>query len=122
MNELRILIADDSKFMRKLIRKIIEGLGHRVIGEASNGEELISLLESIKPDIIFLDINMPEMDGLKALKYIRQKVPEAKVIIVSALAQDSVIEEAKKLGALHFISKPFTVNKFREAIEIAAKG
>jgi len=103
----RILIVDDAHFMRTMIREIFTGSEFSVVGEAENGVEGVRLYKQLRPDLTTLDIVMPEMDGITALKEIIQFDPEAKVIMVSALGQEALITEAINVGAKDFIVKPF---------------
>jgi len=119
MRRLRIVIADDSKFMRTLIKRIIESEGHIVVGEAGNGIELLKLINMFneKPDIVFLDINMPELDGIKTLEILREKYKDLNIVIVSALRRRDIIELASSAGVMFFITKPFTPDKIRDIIK-----
>ncbi len=101
-----VLVVDDAAFMRMRLRKVLEADGHEVI-EASNGHEAVAAYDEHKPDITLMDITMPEMDGLEALRVIRSKHPDAKIIMCSALGQESTVIEAIKSGAKDFIVKPF---------------
>lgn len=114
----KVLIVDDSKFMRVVIRAILERNDFTVIGEAGDGNEAITKSKCSNPDIVILDITMPDMNGLKALEYIHMMNPNIKVVIVSALSQNSMIEEAYSWGAKGFIVKPF---KEEEIIDVLAK-
>lgn len=109
----KILVADDSNFMRQLLIGILNKAGFTEIIEASNGREALEKAESEKPDLILLDIIMPEVDGIEVLKKIS---PGFKILVVSAVGQDSVIEQAKKLGAKGYITKPFDSKKITEEI------
>ena len=101
-----VLVVDDAAFMRMRLSKILTAEGHEVV-EASNGVEAIAAYEARKPDVVLMDITMPEMDGLQALREIRAKFPDAKVIMCSALGQESTVIEAIKSGAKDFVVKPF---------------
>ncbi|MFZ5986811.1 MAG: response regulator [Bacillota bacterium] len=103
----RVLIVDDAAFMRVAIKMMLEKNGFEVVGEAENGAEGIVKYKEFQPDIVTMDITMPEMDGIQALKGIRQHDPDAKVIMVSAMGQEPMIREAVKSGAKSFIVKPF---------------
>jgi two-component system, chemotaxis family, chemotaxis protein CheY len=106
-----ILIVDDSLYMRTMIKDIVEGAGFTVVGQAANGEEAIDLAFSIKPDIITLDNILPDMIGTDILKvYTDEKLP-TKVVMISAVGQESVIQEGLSLGAKAYIVKPFTAEK-----------
>lgn len=103
-----ILIVDDSRTSRRILRGILEGAGHTVVGEAGNGEEGCIMYKQLKPDIVTMDITMPKMDGLEALKVIMHSDSNAKVVMVTAAGQKSKMVEAIKEGASEFIAKPFS--------------
>ncbi|MBE3085971.1 MAG: response regulator [Bacteroidetes bacterium] len=103
----RVLVVDDAVFMRMAIKMILVGNGFEVIGEAENGAIAVKKYKELKPDIVTMDITMPEMTGLEALKEIREFDPEAKVIMVSAMGQEGMVRETIMLGAKSFIIKPF---------------
>lgn len=113
----KILIVDDSKTSRRILRGILESAGHVIVGEASNGEEGCMMYESLKPDVVTMDITMPKMDGLEALEVIRHKDPEAKVIMITAAGQNNKVYAAVKEGAAEFITKPFDDEKILEAVK-----
>lgn len=113
----KIIIVDDAAFMRLNLKQIMEGLGHEVIAEASNGKEAIAAYQSAKPDIMFMDITMPEMDGIEAVEKIKEIDPEAKVIMCSAMGQKKIVINAITAGAKYFIVKPFKKEKIAEAID-----
>ena len=119
---INVLIVDDLAFIKIVLRDILEKSGFRVVGEASNGEEAISLYQDKRPDVVLMDITMPGMDGLTALKKIREIDPEARVIICSALGQQRLIVQAIQLGAKDFIVKPFqpqrVVSSLKKALNI----
>jgi two-component system chemotaxis response regulator CheY len=105
-----ILVVDDSKFMRKMLSDILSGEGHRILAEAENGKEAIELYKKLKPDVVTLDIIMPEVekvDAVSALKAMMKVNPLAKVVMVSAMGQEKVVEECIRAGASDFIVKPF---------------
>ena len=106
-----ILIVDDTKLMRRILREIFERNGYNVVGEASNGEEAIKIYERLLPDLTTLDIAMPKMDGITALKAIRKINPMAQIIIVSADGLQKNILAAVKAGAKDFVVKPFEEEK-----------
>jgi len=110
------LIADDSVFMRKLIGKILSDLDIKVVGEASNGYELLELIRKCRPNLIILDINMPKMDGMKVLFELRKLNINARIIVITALSQEWVRNEAVNLGVAAFIAKPFKPDKLKEVI------
>src|SRR5450830_1893805 len=103
----KVLLVDDAIFMRKLIGDILRKSGFEIVGEAGNGYEAISKFKELKPDITFMDITMPEMDGICAVQEIRKFDDSAKIIMCSAMGQDSMVKEALKVGAVDFILKPF---------------
>lgn len=111
-----IMIVDDAAFMRATLKDVITKGGHTVICEAVNGEEAIDKYKIHSPDVVTLDITMPEMDGLEALKQIMQIDANAKVIMCSAIGQQANVLEAIKSGAKDFIVKPFQAERVIEAI------
>jgi two-component system chemotaxis response regulator CheY len=111
----KVLIADDAAFMRMKSASLLKDLGHEVI-EAENGEEAVDLFGKHSPDAVLLDITMPVMDGLEALKAILSKDPSAKVAMVTAMGQQQVIMEAIKAGAKDFVVKPFDASRIEEAL------
>ncbi|MBO1510292.1 response regulator [Metabacillus bambusae] len=112
----RILIVDDAKFMRMTLSNILIKANHEVVGEAENGVEAIELFVKEKPDLVTLDITMPEKNGIEALKEIKQEYPQAKIIMCSAMGQQKMVVEAIEAGAKDFIVKPFDENRVIEAI------
>ena len=112
----KILVADDAMFMRMALRKILEEANYEVC-EARDGEEMIQVYEQEKPDLITLDITMPKMDGLKGLKALKEKHPEAKVIMCSAMGQQAMVLDAIRSGAHDFIIKPFEKGKVLDSIK-----
>lgn len=111
-----VLVVDDAAFMRMRLQKLLTTHGHQVV-EAANGLEAISAYEKHQPDVVLLDITMPVMDGLEALSAIKAKFPDAKVIMCSALGQESTVIEAIKTGAKDFIVKPFQPEVVLAAVE-----
>ncbi len=112
----RVLIVDDVLFMRLKVRNMIEAFGYHVVGEAANGKEAFEKYQYLRPDLVLLDITMPEMDGVDCLKYIKQIDPKAKVIMVSAMGQGEFIKQCFKYGAEYFIRKPFDDEKVRKVM------
>ncbi len=110
-----ILIVDDAEFLRVRISKMLVGEGFEV-AEAENGLKAIESYKSKKPDLVLMDVTMPEMDGLTALKELRKMDPNAKVVMLTALGQESVVLEAVKSGAKDFIVKPFDRDRVMSAI------
>ena len=103
----RILIVDDAIFMRIMLKNILEKHQYEIVGEGSNGAEAIKMYEQLRPDIVTLDITMPQMDGIEALQMIRKFDPNSKIVMVSAMGQESNVRKAISLGAKSFIVKPF---------------
>jgi two-component system chemotaxis response regulator CheY len=112
----RILLVDDSRTSRKILRSILEENGHEVIGEAVNGEEGVAKFKELQPDITTMDITMPVMDGLTALKDIMEIDKNAKVIMVTAAGQKTKMVDAIKYGAAEFLAKPFETTQIIEII------
>lgn len=112
-----ILIADDAAFMRDMLRQIIEDMGWTVVAEAVDGREAITLYREKKPDLVLLDITMPEMDGTKSLKAILAEDPDAQVVMITALGQKDQVLDAIKSGARDFIIKPFDHDRVTETLE-----
>jgi len=115
----RVLVVDDAAFMRKMVSDALSKAGHEVIGEACNGAEAVESFRSLKPELTTLDITMPEKDGLQALGEIMTLDPSARVIMCSALGQESKVLESIKLGARDFVVKPFQPARVQEAVEKA---
>ena len=113
----RVLIVDDAAFMRMMIKDILEKNGFEVVGEASNGQIAVDLYKKEKPDIVTMDITMPDMDGIEAVKQIRAFSPEAKIIMCSAMWQQSMVMDAIRAGAKDFIVKPFQADRVLEAVK-----
>ncbi|MGF7048753.1 two-component system response regulator [Paenibacillus macquariensis subsp. defensor] len=112
----RILIVDDAAFMRMMIRDILTKNGFEVVGEAQDGAQAIEKFKEVRPDLITMDITMPEMDGITALKEIKKIDPSAKVIMCSAMGQQAMVIDAIQAGAKDFIVKPFQSDRVVEAI------
>ncbi len=105
---MKICIVDDAQFIRQILKDIFISLGHQVIAEFSSASQLIENVEDLKPDIVTLDITMPDMDGLTATRILKNIIPDVKVIIISAISQPDIEKEAKKCGAYEFVRKPFS--------------
>ncbi len=116
-----ILIADDLSFMRMIQKEILTERGYTVVGEAADGLEAVEKFKSLRPDLVLLDITMPNMNGLEAMRKIFSLDPHAKVIMCSALGQQNLIVEAIKAGVKDFIVKPFKPERILSAIEKALK-
>ncbi len=115
----RILIVDDAAFMRMMIKNILTSNGYEVVGEAENGLQAVEKYKELKPDLVTMDITMPEMDGIAAVKEIKKIDPNARVIMCSAMGQQSMVIEAIQAGAKDFIVKPFNPQRVLEAVEKA---
>ena len=112
-----ILICDDAAFMRMMIKDILTKNGYNVVGEAENGKVAVYKYAELNPDLVLMDITMPEMDGIEALKAIRAKEPNAAVIMCSAMGQQAMVIEAIQSGAKDFIVKPFQAERVIEAVK-----
>ncbi len=113
-----VLIVDDAKFMRMVLRRILTSQGHTVVGEATNGEEAVEMYAKLRPDVVTMDIVMPKLNGIEAVRRIMQFDPNAKIIMVTALGQETFVLDAIKAGAREFIIKPF---RNEEIIKVVAK-
>ena len=112
----RVLVVDDAAFMRKMVSDALTKGGHEVVGEAGNGAEAVTRFQELKPELTTLDITMPEKDGVTALKQIIAIDPGARVVMCSALGQESKVLESIKLGARDFVVKPFKPERVQEAV------
>ena len=112
-----ILICDDAAFMRMMIKDILTKNGYNVVGEAENGKIAVDKYAELSPDLVLLDITMPEMDGIQALKQIKETDPSALVIMCSAMGQQAMVIEAIQSGAKDFIVKPFQAERVLEAVK-----
>jgi two-component system chemotaxis response regulator CheY len=122
MGEIKFVVIDDAVFMRTLIKRMIEeNSNYIVVGEGSNGYEAIELARKYQPDIITLDITMPEMDGIMAIRGIKEVSPESKILMVSAMGQQGMVIDAIKMGAKDFVVKPFDKSRVQQAIENVLK-
>lgn len=116
-----ILIVDDSRTSRKMLRNLLEQSGHTVVDEATNGEEGILKYKQYHPDIVTMDITMPVLDGIEALRIIMEEDSSAKVVMVTAAGQKNKMVEAVRLGAAEFIAKPFEAGQIEAMIEEVLK-
>ncbi|MCI5959480.1 MAG: response regulator [Lachnospiraceae bacterium] len=112
-----ILICDDAAFMRMMIKDILTKNGYNVCGEAENGLKAVEKYNELKPDLVLMDITMPEMDGIQALKNIKAANPGAMVIMCSAMGQQAMVIESIQAGAKDFIVKPFQADRVLEAVK-----
>jgi two-component system, chemotaxis family, chemotaxis protein CheY len=119
---MRLVIADDSNFIRSKIARAMEAYGLEVVGTAKNGAEAVSLALTAKPDIMTMDITMPELDGIDAIRRIRAQRKEVLILVVSALSDKATAIQALKEGAQGFLCKPFSESELTEAIGELMKG
>ena len=112
-----ILICDDAAFMRMMIKDILSKNGYNIAGEAENGAKAVEKYNELKPDLVLMDITMPEMDGIQALKKIKETDPNASVIMCSAMGQQAMVIESIQSGAKDFIVKPFQADRVLEAVQ-----
>mgnify|MGYP003291384223 FL=1 len=113
----RVLIVDDAAFMRMMLKDILTKNGYEVVGEAENGAKAVEKYKEVTPDLVTMDITMPEMDGISALKNIRSIDSNAKVVMCSAMGQQAMVIEAIQAGARDFIVKPFQADRVLEAVK-----
>lgn len=112
----KVLFVDDSSYMRSILKKIVLGDRFELAGEAADGEEAVTRYRELKPDLVTMDIIMPKADGITAVRRIREEDPEARIIMVSAMGQQSMVIEAIQAGARDFIIKPFQPPRVHEAL------
>lgn len=116
----RVLLVDDLDFMRIAIREILEINGFQIAGEAENGQQGVNLYFELKPDVVVMDITMPVMNGIKALKAIKKQDPNAVVVMCSSLGQHEYVIRSIQLGAKDFVVKPFRAERIISAVKKAA--
>jgi len=114
---LKVLIADDALFMRNLLKDILTKVGYSVVAEATNGEEAVALYRKHQPDLVTMDIVMPLKSGIEALEEIIKEDPYARIVMCSALGQESLVLEAVQAGAKDFIVKPFKEERVVEVVK-----
>ena len=112
-----VLIVDDAVFMRMKLKDILEKNGYTVVGEAQNGAEAVQLFQEVHPDLVTMDITMPEMNGIEALKKIKEIDSSAKVVMCSAMGQQGMVMDAIRSGAVDFIVKPFDTNRVIDSLD-----
>jgi two-component system chemotaxis response regulator CheY len=117
----RILIVDDAKFMRLTLTNILKKANHEIVGEADNGRKAVQMYRELKPDLVTMDVTMPEMSGIEAVKEIRSEFPDAIIIMCSAVGQQRMVVEAIETGAKDFIVKPFDESRVLDAINRVLK-
>lgn len=115
----RVLVVDDAAFMRMMVKDILSKNGYEIVGEAENGMKALEKYQELKPDLVTMDITMPEMDGITAVKEIKKVDPAAKVVMCSAMGQQAMVIEAIQAGARDFIVKSFQADRVLEAIRKA---
>lgn len=113
----RVLVVDDASFMRMMVKDILTKNGYEVAGEAENGQKAIEKYNELSPDLVIMDITMPEVDGIEAVRRIRASDPEAKIVMCSAMGQQAMVIEAIQAGAKDFIVKPFQADRVLEAVK-----
>ncbi|AUS96337.1 two-component system response regulator [Clostridium thermosuccinogenes] len=113
----RILVVDDAAFMRMMIKDILTKNGYEVAGEAENGAKAVEKYKELNPDLVIMDITMPEVDGIQAVKEIRKINGESKIIMCSAMGQQAMVIESIQAGARDFIVKPFQAERVIEAVK-----
>lgn len=115
----RVLLVDDASFMRMMLKNILIGSGYEIAGEAENGNKAIEQYKALKPDLVIMDIIMPEMGGIDAVREIMKINPGAKILMCSSMGQQSLVVEAIQAGAKDFIVKPFQPSNVLEAVKKA---
>lgn len=115
----RILVCDDSMFMRMLLGKLLKEAGHEIVDEAGDGNQAVQLYQQHRPDLVTMDITMSHLDGIRAAKKIHELDPTARVIMVTAIGQRQVIEDANQAGASGFIIKPFAPKEVLRVVNSA---
>lgn len=116
-----IQIVDDSRYLRLMIKKILKRHGHEIIAEAGTGEEAVEQYKEFRPDLVTMDVVMPKLNGLMAIKEIMALDPKARIVVVTALGHEPLIRQALKLGAKDFVVKPFKVEQLVQSVEGALK-
>ena len=122
MTSYTVLLCDDALFMRTMLRGIVASAGYEVIGEAENGRVAVDLYATLRPDIVVMDMVMPEMSGVDAVRQIRQFDPSARIVMCSAMGQMQLVSDAIAAGACGFITKPFTASRVLEALVDCTEG
>lgn len=118
----RVLIVDDALYMRTMIKDILSSSGRfQIVGEAANGREAVERYAELSPDIVTMDIVMPELDGIEATREILRRAPEAVIVMCSALGQEALVIESIAAGAKDFIVKPFTAEKVLKVVDNVAR-
>jgi two-component system, chemotaxis family, chemotaxis protein CheY len=113
---LRVLLVDDSPVIHNLLRKVLEKNGYEVCGDAKNGKEGLEMFLSLHPDLVFMDVSMPMMNGIEATQEIKKNKPDTKIIMLSAMGDEAILSEARESGINLFLKKPFDEYKIISAI------
>lgn len=121
MDSLDILVVDDSPIIVRKLSMLLEGVGYRVVGTAATGKEAIAAYKACKPDVVTMDITMPDMDGIEATRSIMSEFPDAKIIMVTSHGQEKMVLDALKAGAKGYVLKPFQQHKVYEVVQKACK-
>lgn len=122
MTSYTVLLCDDALFMRAMLRGIVSSGGYEVIGEAGDGRAAVELYATLRPDVVLMDMVMPEMSGVDAVRQIRAFDPSARIAMCSAMGQQQLVSEAQNAGAMGFITKPFTASRVLEALNELVNG
>ena len=117
MSSNTVLVCDDAVFMRTMVSDILSQAGFTVVGEAENGKQAVEKYQQLKPDLVTMDIIMPEMGGIEAVKKITQLDPGARILMCSAMGQQALVQEALQAGARDFVVKPFQPSRVLEAVQ-----
>ena len=118
----RVLIVEDAPYIREVFRDALELHSHVIAGEAINGVEAIDKYRALKPDVVLMDLLMPVMDGISAIKKIIEFDPKAKIVVVSAISKRSIRDEAMRAGAIDFVAKPFGIKRLLDSVSDACSG
>ncbi|UUZ81752.1 response regulator [Paenibacillus sp. P26] len=112
----KVMVVDDAAFMRMLLKTMLSEAGHEIVAEATNGLEAVKAYMTVRPDVVTMDITMPEMDGVATVKEIRKLDPQAKIIMCSAMGQKAMVVDAISSGAKDFVVKPFQKDRVLESL------
>jgi YesN/AraC family two-component response regulator len=115
--QLRILIVDDTPFIAEIISHVALQQGHTIVGQASNGQQAIQLTSQLKPDLIFMDIIMPIMNGIQAAELISKQTPQSKIVMMSTVDHEDLMKESLNAGSVSYIRKPFTKNDLLQVFQ-----
>lgn len=118
----KVLVIDDSPFIFKAVKRALEPHGFEVVDNAANGKIGIEMVQKYSPDLITLDVTMPVMDGIETAKVLVKEYPQVKIIMLSAMGDDVLMQEAKEIGVHHFLSKPFKADELLAAVNTLLEG